>query len=99
MFAWLPLIVSVLTALPSLITGVEAAFSNKPKSGPEKWIAVETALSAPISAIAEQIAKMAPNADAQKIAASVSIFTKAVNDAIVAFFNAVGWPASAKPAQ
>ena len=98
MLSWLPLVLSLLTALPNLITGVEAAFSNKPKSGPEKWIAVETALASPISAIATEISKMAPDADTQKISASVAVFTKAANDAVVSFFNAVGWPVTPQPA-
>lgn len=92
MVTWIPLIMGIVGALPNLIQGVETAFGKKPKAGPEKWIGVETALSAPIQALATLIAKSAPNQDAQKISAAVSIFVKATNDAIVAFYNSVGWP-------
>jgi hypothetical protein len=92
MFAWLPLIVGILSGLPQIITGVESVFKSKPKSGPQKWIAVETALSSVIEQLANDIAKMSPNKDAQQISSEVAVFTKAVNDAIVKFFNAVGWP-------
>lgn len=91
------LVIDVITALPSLITGVEAAFGSKPKSGPSKWIAVESALSGPISSLASEVSKTVPNKKADEIATAVAVFTKGVNDAIVAFYNSVGWPAATKP--
>lgn len=89
---WIAFAIGILSALPSLIQGVEAAFGKKSGQGPSKWIAVETALSAPITALANEIAASVPNADASKISAQVAIWVKAVNDATVQFYNSAGWP-------
>jgi hypothetical protein len=88
-------VISIISALPNLITGIEAAFGKKSGQGASKWIAVEQALSTPIQNIANSLAASVPNATVDKVAAEVSKFTKASNDAIVAFYNAVGWPTGA----
>ena len=92
MLAWLPLLIGILSGLPAIITGVESAFKSKPKSGPAKWISVETALSAVIEDLANSVAKMSPNKNVDTVSTDVAVFTKAVNDAVVTFFNAAGWP-------
>lgn len=94
MLSWIPLVIDIITALPNLIRGVETAFSSQPKSGPSKWISVETSLGPIITSLANELAKNAPDKNVQDVAAKVSVFTKAVNDAIVAFYNAVGWPST-----
>jgi hypothetical protein len=85
-------VLSIVTALPNLITGIEAAFGKKSGQGSAKWIAVEQALSTPIQNIATQLANSVPNAKVDQISSEVAKFTKATNDAIVAFYNSVGWP-------
>lgn len=87
-------VIGIAQALPNLIVGIEAAFGGKPKQGAAKWIAVETALSKPISYIAETVAKTVPNAKVDLVATEVAKLTKAFNDGVVAFYNSVGWPTS-----
>ena len=83
-------VLPILTALPSLITGVESLWKATPKSGPQKWISVEQAVSGTIEAAAQTIAKAAPaGTDAQTISDAIAIFTKSVNDAFVALMNAL----------
>jgi hypothetical protein len=81
----------ILPAIPQLISAVEGVFAGQPASGPQKWLAVEQALSQSISSVAADLAKLAPpGSDPQKISAAVALYTKAVNDATVAFANGVG---------
>jgi len=94
MGSWIPLVVDLVTALPNLIVGVETAFKSQPNSGPAKWISVEQSLSTPIQSLANEMAKTIPNVTADKVSADVSKFTKAVNDAVVTFYNDAGWPKS-----
>lgn len=88
-------VLSIVSALPSLITGIEAAFGKKSGQGASKWIAIEQALSTPIQNMANSLASSVPNAKVDAVAAEISKFTKATNDAIVAFYNSVGWPTGA----
>lgn len=91
-------IIAIVTALPNLIQGVEAAFGKKSGQGATKWIAVEQALSTPIENFANQLASSVPNATVDKVSSSIAKFTKATNDAVVAFYNDVGWPTTPAPA-
>lgn len=81
---------AALTALPSLITGVEALWKGQPKSGAQKWISVEQALSGSIALIANQVSTLAPGTPPDVAAQKVVIFTKAVNDAFVKLCNDLG---------
>ena len=90
-------VIGIISALPNLIAGIEAAFGKGKGQGASKWISVEQALSTPIQNIANQLAATVPNAKVDAVAAEVSKFTKATNDAIVAFYNSVGWPAGTTP--
>lgn len=84
-------IVPILTALPNLILGVEALWSNKPKSGASKWISVEQATSGTIQLAAQEVAKLAPaGTPEQTISDAVAVFTKSVNDAFVTLMNTLG---------
>lgn len=86
----LTFIMQVVPVIPSLVTDIENLFRAKPKSGAAKWIAVEQALSQPISDVASQIAAAAPpGTKTEEISAAVAIYTKAVNDATVALANAL----------
>lgn len=90
----------ILTAIPSLIQAVEGLWSNVPKSGAQKWISVETALSQSIQTVGQEIVKAVPNAQVDAAAAKVDLWAKAVNDATVALFNDVGLlPHAGQPAQ
>lgn len=80
----------MLPAIPQLITAVEGLWSATPKSGPQKWISVETALSGSIQAVAAKIIAAVPNAKVDEVTARVAVWAKAVNDATVALFNDVG---------
>lgn len=80
----------LLPALPSLIIGVESLFRGVPKSGPQKWIAVEQGISQSIQAVADQVVAAAPGTDASKISALAAQYAKAVNDATVTFLNESG---------
>jgi len=91
---YVPLVLQLLQALPSLIKGVEALWAHKPKSGPEKWLAVEQAASGTIESIADAIVKANPNAKVDAVTTAVAQFTKAANDALVKLYNDVGWPTS-----
>ena len=88
----LPMLLGILSGLPQIIQGVELAFSHKPKSGSEKWIAVETALSGAITSVANTITANSPSDKVAEVAADVSKWVKAVNDATVTLYNKVGWP-------
>lgn len=88
--AILKFVVPALTALPQLITGIEALFKGVPKAGAQKWISVETALSQSITIVAQEVAQLAPGTSADKVSAEVAKFSKAVNDAFVALANGLG---------
>ena len=92
MGTWIAFAIGIASALPSLITGIEAAFGKKSGQGAQKWIAVETALSQPISQLAQEVAATIPNSDASRISGQVAVWVKAVNDATVTLYNSVGWP-------
>lgn len=84
-------VVPAIQALPQLIAGIEALFQNRPKSGPQKWIAVEQALSQSIVLVAEEVVKIAPDGTkVDDVSGKVAIFTKAVNDAFVKLANDLG---------
>jgi hypothetical protein len=83
-------IVPLLSALPSLVQGIEALFHGTPKSGPTKWIAIEQALSQAIQMVATEVAQLNPSLSADRVAGSVARFTKAVNDAFVLLCNELG---------
>lgn len=89
------LVLQLLTGIPSLITAAEAMWQHLPKSGPQKWISVEQGASGLIQSIVQEVLACTPNAKADSIATAVSKFTKAANDALVAFYNDVGWPTAA----
>lgn len=80
----------VLVAIPVLIQGVEDLWGHISKSGPQKWISVETALSGSLQQIAAEVVKVVPNQQADDVAQKAAIWAKAVNDATVTFFNDVG---------
>jgi predicted PurR-regulated permease PerM len=81
----------VLPALPQIISGIESLWKWTPKSGAQKWIAVEQALSQSISMVAQEVAQVAPaTSDTKAISAAVAIFTKSVNDAFVKLANDLG---------
>lgn len=90
--AILSAVISIVGSLPQLISGIEAAFGKKSGQGSQKWISIETALSPVITNFASEIAATVPNAKVDSVAAEIAKFTKATNDAIVAFYNSVGWP-------
>jgi hypothetical protein len=81
----------VLPALPQIISGIESLWRGTPKSGAQKWIAVEQALSQSISIVAQEVAQIAPaGTDVSKISAALAVFTKSVNDAFVKLANDLG---------
>lgn len=88
--ALLKYVVPAITALPQLISGIEALFKGTPKAGAQKWIAIEQALSGSISMVAQEIAQLAPATPVDAVSAKVAIFTKAVNDAFVTLCNDLG---------
>jgi hypothetical protein len=88
----------ILTGLPSIVTGVENLWQHIPKSGAQKWIAVEQALSGTISTIGSDVAKDVPNITADDVATAMAKFSKAANDAFVELLNDLGLFKSATPA-
>jgi hypothetical protein len=90
----------VIPVIPSLVTDVENLFRGKHKAGPQKWLAVEQLLGPIVQQLSTELAALAPpGTKAQDIAKHVSTYTKAVNDATVAFANAVGaFPKAGAPA-
>lgn len=81
----------ILNVLPNIITTMEQLWNSKPKSGAEKWIGVEQALSGSITLAANEIAKMAPaGTKAEVISSAIAKFTKACNDAFVGLMNDLG---------
>lgn len=96
-FSW---VMQVITVLPSLITDIEKLWSGTAKSGSQKWLSVEQALSGSISAVAEAAAKLAPaGTSVDTISTAVDIFVKAVNDAFVALANTLQlFPHAGQPA-
>jgi hypothetical protein len=88
--AILKYVIPALTAIPQLVQGVESLWKGTPKSGAQKWIAVEQALSASIVTVAQEISQLAPNTPVDTVSAKVAIFSKAVNDAFVKLANDLG---------
>jgi|SRR6185437_9076547 len=85
---WAPAIVE---AIPGLVTSIEGLWSPVPKSGSQKWIAVEQALSQSISLASSEIAQLAPaGTKAETISTALAVFSKDVNDAFVKLANDVG---------
>lgn len=81
----------IVPILPLLIQAIESLWKGVPKSGPQKWIGVEQAIGGSITAVAQEVAALAPaGTSASKISAALAVFTKAVNDAIVRLFNDLG---------
>lgn|SRR5487761_1889976 len=86
--AW---IVQVLPVIPSLVTDIENMWRHKPKSGAQKWISVEQALSGSIEEVTKAIAAAAPAGTKEAdISAAASEFARAVNDASVGLANKLG---------
>lgn len=87
----LKFVVPAIQALPTLISGIEALFQNRPKSGPQKWIAIEQALSGAIVLAAEEVVKIAPDGTkVDDVSGKIAVFSKAVNDAFVKLANDLG---------
>lgn len=83
-------VIPLLTAIPTLIQGVEQLWKGTPKAGAQKWISVEQALSGSIQQIAAEVQSAVPNQTADDVATKAAIWAKAVNDATVTFFNETG---------
>lgn len=85
---------------PAIVTTVENIFHGKQKSGVQKAVAATNFFAPVIEASAQEFAKLAPaGTGADKIAASISKYTAAVNDAAVALANDLGvFPHSSAPA-
>jgi hypothetical protein len=80
----------IVPVIPSLVTDIENLFRGKKKSGAQKWIAVETTLAPHIADLAQALAAQAPpGTKVEEISKYVSIYTRAVNDATVAFANSL----------
>ena len=90
----------VLPVIPGLIINIENLFSNKPKSGASKWIAVEQAISGSIEDVASEVAKLAPaGTTAAQISGALAVFSKDVNDSFVRLANDLQlFPHAGKPA-
>jgi len=87
----LGLIAAILPSIPSLVTDAENIFRSQPQSGVEKAASVVAFVSPLIESTSQAIVKLAPaGSDASKIAASVTAYTKAVNDATVVLANDLG---------
>jgi hypothetical protein len=89
--AILMLIAAIIPSVPSLVTDAENVFRGKPKSGEQKAASVIQFVAPIIETTSQAIAQLAPpGTDAQKIANSVNVYTKAMNDATVALANDLG---------
>lgn len=78
----------LLPVIPQLIVSIEQLFRGTPKAGPQKWIAVEQALSQSITLASGEIAQLAPaGTKAETISAALAVFSKDVNDAFVKLAN------------
>ena len=98
--AVLGLVSAISANAPSIVTTVENIFHSKSKSGAQKAVTAANFFAPVIAASAQEFAKLAPagsNADA--IAASITKYTRAVNDAAVALANDLNiFPHSDAPA-
>lgn len=84
----LQLVLTVIPVIPQLVTSIENLFKGVPKSGSQKWIAVEQALSQTIQTAAGEIAQLAPaGTSADRISTALVVFSKDVNDAFVKLAN------------
>jgi hypothetical protein len=90
----------IIPAIPGLVGSIEGLFRGKKKAGAQKWIAVETVLAPHIADLAQALAVEAPpGTKLEEISRHVSIYTRAVNDATVAFANALHmFPTGDQPA-
>jgi hypothetical protein len=90
----------VIPVIPSLVTDIENLFRGKKKAGAQKWLAVEQLLAPQVEELSTQIAAIAPPGSKKAdIAKHVAQYTRAINDATVAFANAVGaFPSTNAPA-
>jgi hypothetical protein len=97
--AIIQLISGILPIIPSLVTDAENIFRNQKSSGTQKATQVVSFVAPLIETTSQAIVKLAPaGSDAAKIAASVTAYTKAVNDATVALANDLGvFPHSTTP--
>ena len=83
--------IKIISVLPNLIVNIEQLWSGVPKSGAQKWISIEQALSGAIEAAATATAKLAPaGTKPETISAAIVKFAKATNDAFVLFCNETG---------
>lgn len=81
-------VMTAIAVIPSLAADVERLWSSVPKSGSQKWISVEQALSGSIQDVANEVAKLSPaGTTADEIATAVDRFAKDVNDAFVSLAN------------
>lgn len=89
--AILGLIGAIIPSIPSLVTDAENIFRNQQASGPQKAAQVVGFVAPIIEEGAQAVVKLAPaGTQASTIAAAVSKYTKAVNDATVALANDLG---------
>jgi hypothetical protein len=93
------LVAGILPIIPSLVTDAENIF-RAPSSGPTKAAQVIAFVTPLIETATTAIVKLAPaGSDQAKIAASITAYTKAVNDATVALANDLGiFPHTTTPA-
>lgn len=81
----------IIPVIPQLVTAAEGIFKGRPKSGPSKWLFVEQALAGEIQQIVATAQSLTPSGTkGAEIESVIAKYTKAVNDATVEFFNAVG---------
>jgi hypothetical protein len=93
-------VTQVVPVIPSLVTDIESLFRGKQKAGAAKWIAMEQLLAGPIQQLSTELAAVAPpGTKPELIALHVAVYTKAINDATVAFANGLGmFPTTGTPA-
>lgn len=93
-------VVTAISVIPSLVTDIERLWSGQAKSGSQKWLSVEQALSGSIQDVAQVAAKLAPTGTkAEVISTAVDVFAKSVNDAFVALANELKlFPHNGQPA-
>lgn len=81
-------ILKVIPVLGQIIPSIENLWASQPKSGQQKWLSVENALSGSIQLVANEAAKLSPaGTTAEEISTAVDVFTKDVNDAVVTLMN------------
>lgn len=81
-------VLQLIPVIPQLVTSIENLFKGQAKAGPQKWIAVEQALSQSITMASTEIAQLAPaGTKAETISNALAVFSKDVNDAFVKLAN------------